>query len=199
MGSTSNSAAPARDVLAPDLSRGAPLQRKSAIYWVGVIPPREGDDASHPPMHNITLGGVTFPMRHTPWEDHRQGDDKRGDYPGYLARLTDAQVDQLKEACRRTIVRWRERTGRHAHGHQVYLVNEADIQAAKEKWKLTDAQVATYAARVGNVTIRDSDEPISKYIYCVKVDAKSGAEEGGTWRPSAQIPRPIVETGIEAP
>jgi hypothetical protein len=181
------------------MRRGAPLERKTAVYWVGVVPPKPGDEKSHPPMQTITLGGVTFPLRHTPWEEHREGENKRGEYLGYLVRLTDEQVDQVKAACRKTIVRWRERAGRHAHGYLVRLIDDAEIAEAADRWKLSDAQIATYRARVQNTRIMPSDEPASRYVYCVRVSDNAEAEEGAPWRPSAQVPKPIIETGIESP
>lgn len=198
MGSTStNPSATAREVLAPDLARGTPLADKSAVYWVGVRTHDESAGRPHPPMHNIDLGGITFPSWFTPWEgDGINGEAQRGQYPGAIVRLTDSQIASFKAACRKTLVRWRAREGRHAHGYLVRLIDDDDIGQAKARWGLTDDQVSKFRTKARSVQVSSGDEPVAKYLYCIKV---KDVEPGSSWRPSAQIPASVLDLGVEAP
>lgn len=191
--------APVTESLAPDLSGTRPTQR-SAIYWCGVRGYVEGDPRRpHPPMHDITVGGVTFMERYQPWEDHREGEDKRGSYPGLLLRLTEDRVARLKSALRRTVVRWREREGRHAHGYLVTVPEEGEVEQARKRWGLTEAQVAAYQGKIAGIQFLPGDEPVGRYLYCLRVEEAPGVVEMGTYRPAASIPPSVLETGILNP
>lgn len=193
------------EVLAPDLTRGTALRERSAPYWVGVIGYAKANakkgvtGRDHPPMHSVDLGGITFPEKFTPWEGGEGEEEEaiRGRYMGAVVHLTETRVAKLKEALKRTLIRWRERKGRHAHGYKVTLEDDAAIEEARKRWGLNEAQVANLKAKASQQQLLPTDEPIGKYLYCVKLDGDH--EEGTTWRPHAGVPKCVLETGIEAP
>ena len=197
-------AKPPREILAPDLTRGTALAERRAAYWVGVLGHSKGNKAKgvagrdYPPARSLDVGGVTFPEKFTPWEGHDDDEDEaiRGKYLGAIVVLTESRVQQLKDALKRTLIRWRERKGRHAHGQKVTLEDDASIEAARKRWGLNEMQVANLRAKASQQQVLPTDEPIAKYIYCVRV---GDHEEGSTWRPHAGVPKCVLETGIEAP
>jgi hypothetical protein len=199
MGPTStpaaNAASPkAIERLGPVITAGTVTKEKAAVYWVGVIPWKQDDSASRPPpMHFMNIGPVTFQTWSTPWEGKDEsGAGIRGRYPGSLVRLTESQVSRLKSELMRTVVRWRERKGRHAHGYLVRQESAAEIEEATKRWKLNEVQVAEATAKIA--VFREDDEPVSAYIYCVKTDLP----EGSNARPGG-IPPSAWDTGIDLP
>lgn len=170
---------------------------KSDLYWVGVIPWNKDDPNSQPPpMHFMNIGPVTFQTWYTPWEGADDaGAGIRGRYPGTLVRLTVSQVARLVGELQRTVVRWRERKGRHAHGYLVRAETPEEIEAARKRYALREDQVAMATAKIAVFT--EGDEPVSKYIYCVKVTAP-GLTEGAVARPGG-IPASAWDTGIDLP
>lgn len=214
MGSTSTATQSATQVarVTPDLSAFRLKQERSAVYWCGVIPGREAQPEKDgrpavsaqrfPPQHSFDAigGGVTFTEWYTPDEGAGQdGQPRRGQYPGRLVRLTETQVALLVRGLSRTLVRWRERSGRHAHGYLVRIPAEDEIEDAKKRLALDQAHVAKLLTKLAQFTPTETDEPAARFIYCVKVDGPD-AVPGGTWRPSMHIPRSIEEAGtVEAP
>lgn len=205
MGPTSaTSTPPARKGLAPDLGKTpSGAVERSAAYWCGVRTHRDADPEHgiaarpHPPCVNFEVGGVTFASMRTPWDDSIKG---RHALPGDIVVLTTSRVARLETMLRRTIVRWRERTGSHPHGYPVTLWDEESIEAAKVLLNLNPVQVQALRAKVPTAAKTfETDEPIAKYLYCVKVTA-SGVREGSTYRPAAELPPSLLEQGfIEAP
>lgn len=204
MGQTSAPAQPpTMERLAPDLSRGpGGVAEKFAFYWVGtrfgrVADPETGATARPtPPCVNFNIGGVTFPSWFTPWDDATQS---RGKFPGAIVRLTTSQVGYLKAILKRTIVRWRERAGQHAHGYPLTLHDEDSLKDAVALLNLSPAQAQLFRAKQPTAAKTfPTDEPAAKYLYCVRVDA-AGVREGSTYRPAAELPESVLVTGIEAP
>lgn len=190
-----------REILAPDLTAGGLLAEKTAVYWCGIRTYKDGDpDRPHPPMHADTLGGVTFASWYNPWEDERDEDEdgtRRGHYAGMMLELGETAILALKNALKRTLVRWRTREGAHAHGYKVTMVSEAEIVEAKKIWALDDRQVHAFRQKHARFQIMKGDEPFAAYIYCVKMP--EGTEPMTSWRPSAKIPDSVLVTGIELP
>lgn len=197
MGSTSTTTAPVStkgpERLGPVIGTSHATE-KSAVYWVGVIPWNKSDPASMPPpMHFMNIGPVTFPTWSTPWEGSDEaGSGIRGRYPGALVRLPISHVSRLINELTRTVVRWRERKGQHAHGYLVRAETVEEIAEAKKRYALRDDQVAMATAKIA--TFSEGDEPASMFIYCVKTDLP----EGSNARPG-RIPDSAWVTGIELP
>ncbi len=191
---------PQGEILAPDISCDGPLSEKSAVYWCGIRTYAEGDPARpYPPLHAMKVGGVTFTSWYRPWEGGETDepeDGQRGKHAGTMIRLSVSQVEHLKAMLRKTIVRWRGRDERHSHGYLITILNEDDIKAAKEQWALSSKEERAYRAKAASFRFMQGDEPVARYLYCVLMP---NAVEGSTWRPSAQIPKNILETGIESP
>lgn len=188
--------------IAPDLSRDGQAE-KTAPYWVGIcplVPPGADKDAERPPFTFKTLAGVTFSLGETPWEGptHVNPDHKRGFYPGSVIHLTAEQVENLRDALSRSIVRWHNRTGAHAHGYLVTFMGDEQVKKAKQDHGLTDAQANHYKQKMKMKNLRDTDEPAAKYFYCVKLD--HDVPVGSNFRPQAGTPASILDVGgIEAP
>ena len=201
--------------IAPDMeSCFVELKQKSAVYWLGVIPGQPGrkadaarglparDPSGYPPSHSIDgIGGrVTFTEYHTPNEGVGQsGTKRRGQYAGALVRLTEGQVSDLREGLRCSIVRWRQRKGAHAHGHVVRIPDAEQIDELKKRMGLNDKEVSRLRIRAEQFELYPDDEPVAKYVYCIKVDHPEAAP-GAPWRPSTTLPPSILQVGsIESP
>lgn len=205
-----------RAVVPPLETIGAPIASKSALYWVGVLPfqqQREADPKTgrpaisgrrRPPKGTIDgIGGrVSFHIEHTPilHESSEPGQPpQRGKYPGEIVRLTEDQVSDLRRGLRSSLVRWRQREGRHAHGYVVRIPDPDTIEEVKDRLGLTDREVARLRVKHSQFEVNQTDEPVARFIYCVKVDHPE-AREGGPWRPSLHLPPSVEEQGyIESP
>lgn len=189
---------PAARRVAPDLTRTT-VAAKTQAYWVGVRTFRKADPAKgiegrpYPPQANFNIGGVTFPSWFTPWDDEGQ---TRGKFPGAIVRLSAAQVDYLATILARSAVRWREREGQHAHGYVVLLHDDESIEAVRKAQNLNPTQVQVLRAKVPTVAKTfPTDEPAAKYVYMVKVPGDVAA--GSTFRPAAELPPCLMDTGLE--
>jgi len=204
---------PAMGIL-PSLDSFTSTRQKSAVYWMGVIPGNPGraadpskgltavDPSGHPPMHSIdNIGGrVTFTEWYTPPEGLGQdGGSRRGQYPGSLVSLTETPDSQLREGLRSTLVRWKQRNGRHAHGYVLRIPSVDAIEEMRGRMGLNEKEVARMKIRADQFEILEGDEPVARYVYCVKVDGPEAAN-GGRWRPSTTLPPSIEDAGgIESP
>lgn len=193
-----------RSTISPDLSTKGPTE-KTALYWVGITPVVDDIDSEtceRPPFTACTVAGITFPTAYTPWEgsNSTNPDHKRGHYPGGVVRLSVSQIEALKHALRRGIVRWRQRKGRHAHGYKIIFQDDETIAAARKKYGLTPEQVVTYAVKTKQERVWIDDEPLAKYLYCLKLDGVPGVHEGSSFRPTNDVPPSIFEVGkVESP
>lgn len=172
------------------------LEGKTAVYWVGMTPlvkDMNSEEEERPPFASCTIAGITFPTAETPWEggNPTNPNHERGYYPGTLVRLSEDQVSNLKSVLRRSLVRWRQRHGRHRHGYKVVLETEETLEAAQERWGLTKEQLISYRAKTMRQAARAGDEPLAKYLYCVKCPV--GFEPGARARPAVEIPPSILE------
>ena len=198
-GAATKTAEPKIDRLAPDLE-DIVGDVKTGKFWVGMIPysPERGLTV-RPPKTSESLGPVTFPTYVTPWIGHEgvgAEDSPRARHMGAIVELNEAQLDELRDKLRRTVVRWRERDGAHAHGYLITFETEETIKGAQERWGLTPQQAQAYQAKVGRGNVRSTDVAFSKYIYCVRVDDEVDPDAG--WRPSHKVPDSVYETGIDA-
>jgi len=193
------------EILAPDLTAGGLLSEATAVYWCGIITFSEPDEdhpdrptRPHPPFHSTTLAGVTFASWFTPWEDGRPEEEgsQRGHYPGMLVSISESTVALLKNRLKRTLIRWRLRSGRHAHGHQVTMIGDAEIEEIKDLHALDKKQLLALRQKHRGFQVLEHDEALASYIYCQKVP---GATAGSSWRPSPHIPDSVLVTGIESP
>ena len=186
------------------------IGEKRAIYWIGVIPgpkdPKTGeplnDGDGMPPCHQIDGigGGISFHEYYTPQEGSGQdGTPRRGQYFGHLVELAESQVKEIKGGLRKSVVRWRTRKGRHRYGQVIPIPDASTIARLKEDLGLNEKEVARLKTKAAQFRAQNDDEPVARYIYCVKVDGPE-AKVGGTWRPSTSHP-PSVETmgDIELP
>lgn len=177
-----------KERLAPDLGLTESRDR-SAFYWCGMV-------GKKPPKAFLNIGPVTFPQWHTPWEGAgHDGAGRRGQYPGVVCRLSESHISRLKDMLKRGVMRWRSREGTEANGQEYYLDTPEVIEAARKKWRLTEDQVAEYAARSEKPA--DGDEALSMHVYCVKVNPPDGANLN-SWRPGP-VPASVYELGLEAP
>jgi hypothetical protein len=185
----------------PDL-RTLQSTEKTAVYWLGVIPGNADTGEGVPPMHQIDGigGGIGFYEWWTPHEGKGQdGSDRRGQLAGHLMELSETQVVQLREGLRSSVVRWRQREGFHAHGYIVRIPQIDTIDSLKTRLGLSDPEVARIKVRAQAFRIEEGDEPVARYIYCVKVEGPE-AVAGGRWRPSTTLPPSIEQVGaIEGP
>ena len=175
---------------------------RRAVYWMGVIPGDTKMGRGAPPMHQFDGigGGVSFHEWWTPHEGIGQdGSPRRGQFPGYLMSMSESQVAQLREGLRSSLVRWRVREGFHKHGHIIRIPSVETISTLKSRLGLNKAEVARIKVRAAGFQIMEGDEPVARYIYCVKVTG-SEAIAGGRWRPSMTLPPSVEELGtIEGP
>lgn len=175
---------------------------KSAIYWIGVLPGNPETGHNVPPSHQIdgVGGGISFHEWWTPHEGKGQdGSPRRGQYAGHLVKLTESQIVQLREGLRTTVVRWRVRRGFHKHGYVVRIPGLDQIEGLKERMGLNESEVARLKVRANSFELEEGDEPVARYIYCVKVEGPE-AVAGAKWRPSAGFPPSVEQMGrIDGP
>lgn len=168
---------------------------KSALYWVGIIPWNKSDPASKPPpFHHCTVGPVSFQTWFTPWEGAGEGGEGvRGRYPGKIERYTASQMARFVSELQRTAVRWREHKGDvHDNGFPVRAESAEEIEAQRKRFALREDQVAMAMAKIE--IFMYGDEPLSKFIYCVRTTLPEGSHS----RPG-QIPASVYDLGIELP
>lgn len=191
------------EVLVPDFS-GEEVAEKGAVYWCGITPlvrNYKDPNAPRPPFTSKTFAGITFTSAETPWEGGASAnpDHKRGFYPGSIVRITEAKLTRFKDILRRSVVRWHSRTGRHAHGYVVTFETEDTIARVKKHFGLTDAEVARYREKTRLRAHQPTDEPLGKYLYCVKL-SNQDVQEGSSFRPSGDLPPNVIDAGgIAAP
>lgn len=174
---------------------------KTTTYHVGIIPglnPTTGERVEQPvetvtvngqrkvqvkpgfrkcPQHAENFGPVTFAETYTPHAaPNAAGEATRTKHFGRLVDLTADEVKRCVENISRSVVRWRARDGKHAHGYKVVIPTEEDLK--------------NYAAkgRSSPYTPHPNDEPYANWLYMVKADSYSPT-----------IPEPLSKTGLELP
>jgi hypothetical protein len=175
---------------------------RASVYWMGVLPGNPDTGIGTPPAHQIDGigGGLSFHEWWTPYEGKGQdGSERRGQFPGHLVSLTETQVAQLREGLRSSLVRWRVREGFHRHGYVIRIPTTESIETLKSRLGLNDSEVARIKVRAQAFQVEEHDEPVARYIYCVKVTGPE-AVAGGRWRPSTTLPPSVEQLGtIEGP
>lgn len=183
-------------------SKGLGKTERTAVYWLGVLPGEPETGVNTPPAHQIDGigGGLSFHEWWTPHEGKGQdGAARRGQYPGHLVELSESQVSQLREGLRCSLIRWRVREGVNRHGYVIRIPDTTAIEGLKGRLGLNHEEIARIKVRADQFRIEEHDEPVARYIYCVKVEGPE-AVAGGTWRPSTTLPPSVEARGkIEGP
>lgn len=192
-----------RELYDPEWAKLSGIKEKYAVYWVGMRMFNERAGIPHPPFGSTTVGGVTFPSWSTPWDESMPSPDGdlrggRHRFPGAIVRITESDMKALTDGLNRTAVRWREREGTHAHGQKIILTRTEHVKEMIEVYGLDRKERRAAFQKARMVFLQDGDEPLSKYIYCVKV-TEPGVDEGSNWRPSGGIPESVFDLGLEAP
>lgn len=154
-----------------------PETRKA--YWLGILHSRTYEDGTsrRAPFFFQNIGAATFQRT---WEPIVGTDDtgrqRRAQHDGRIFHLTRAEVEHIADVMGRSIIKWRGRDGKKAHGYMVTLKTDAERE---ELMRLE---------RFRPVTEDVHDEPAANWFYMVP-----GEHPGG------QIPEPVSKTGIELP
>lgn len=110
------------------------------------------------PFYSVDVGGISFPrMTELVKTDDQTRETVRMPRPGAFYELTDADVERVKDAIARKVIRWANRDKTKA-----YILNVREVDGAPNK-------------RYRKI---DSDEPLGKFLYMKEVapelDIKAG-------------------------
>lgn len=130
--------------LAPDMGR-IPGVEKGERYWVGTLPGA--------PVQNIDLFGISFPL-FSETVAVVAGETSRIRQNGSVLDLTPSQVEGIKEALKRKIVRWRD--AKRRRGFLVTIPTPADAEKMAAR------------GRLSTFTARKDDEPVGMHVYMVR-------------------------------
>lgn len=138
--------------LQPDLAN-TPGRETAERFWVGTLPGA--------PVQNIDLGGVDFPL-FTENVTLIAGATTRIRNNGQVVDLTPTQLERIRSALKRKVVRWRDHKKRR--GYLVSIPSEEEAAAMKKR------------GRYRPFTAQEMDEPVGRYVYIVRGGRTSDTE-----------------------
>lgn len=181
---------PKGSALVPDLEKNRAVMRHTMWYWIGALPGS--------PVEAVVIGGQCFPkIEERIIKASSAADQVRYPVIGSLTPLTKADIERMREALPRTIMRF---TGTEQPGHSgVGNTVEGAIGKNRRGFLITipresDVKEMVRQGRAPHTyEQRDGDEPAARYLFAQLCPDQQNPSRGEVY------PEPLEQTDLVWP